>query len=117
MRGRGQTVGPVIAVDGPEELGQLPAAVEVAAYRIAVEAVTNAVRHAQASRCDVRIRVDREGIVEVADDGAGLAADPHEGVGLVSMRERAEELGGTLTVEAASGRGTLVRAGLPLAAP
>jgi len=107
---------PAIAVDGCEDLDQLPAAVEVAAYRIAVEAVTNAVRHAGAKRCDVRISRDNALVVEVADDGVGLPPDHREGVGLVSMRERAEELGGTFSAVAANGSGTRIRAELPPAA-
>lgn len=106
---------PAIAIDAPPVLNELPAAVELAAYRIAIEAVTNAVRHSQASRCEVRIRLDDALVVEVADDGVGLAADHKQGVGLASMRERAEELGGTVTTEAVSGRGTCIRARLPLA--
>ena len=105
-----------VDVDVSGELPALPAAVEVAAYRIAVEAVTNAVRHAGASRCDVSIRLGDELVVEVADDGVGLAADHRQGVGLASMRERAEELGGVLSAEAVAGRGTRVRAQLPLVA-
>lgn len=105
-----------IVVDAPDDLGELPAAVEVAAYRITVEAVTNAARHARASRCDVRIRLGDALVVEVADDGVGLAMDHQPGVGLSSMRERAEELGGTLTAESGPGCGTRVRARLPLVA-
>ena len=69
----------------------LPAAVEVAAYRIAQEAITNAVRHAGASRCEVRFDLD-EGAgllrLEVIDDGRGIGEDRGVGVGLSSMRER-----------------------------
>jgi len=93
----------------------LPAAVEVAAYRIITEAVTNVVRHADASRCRIGVASSDAGLViEVADDGRG--ADPERsgpaGHGLSTMRERAEELGGTLAVT--SSNGTLVRATLPL---
>lgn len=108
---------PTIAVNAPEDLGELPAAVEVAAYRIAVEAVTNAVRHSEASHCEVHVRVGDELIVEVVDDGVGLASDHREGVGLASMRERAEELGGSLTAAAVGRGGTRVTAHLPLAGP
>jgi signal transduction histidine kinase len=93
----------------------LPAAVEVAAYRIITEAVTNTVRHADARRCRVRIASrDAALLVEVEDDGRG--ADQRRsgliGHGLSTMRERAEELGGTLTVT--SRDGTAVQASLPL---
>jgi len=108
---------PAIDVEGPDDLGELPAAVEVAAYRIAMEAVTNAVRHARASQCHVRIALGEALVVEVDDDGVGLPVDHREGVGLASMQERAAELGGILTAEAVNGHGTRVRAELPLAAP
>ncbi|MEV1291274.1 sensor histidine kinase [Pseudonocardia sp. NPDC049635] len=92
----------------------LPAAVEVAAYRIAAEALTNVVRHADAR--SVRIELVREQgrlVVEVADDGCGIAADVAAGVGTLSVRERAAELGGTCEVLAPAGGGTVVRARLP----
>jgi two-component system NarL family sensor kinase len=97
-------------------LTELPAAVEVAAFRIAVEAVNNAVRHARAHRYQVRLAIDRPGqlLVEVCDDGAGREPWP-PGVGLSAMRERATELGGTLTAGPGPSGGT-VRAYLPLPA-
>jgi signal transduction histidine kinase len=105
-----------ITVVGCEELPQLPAAVETAAYRIALEAMTNAVRHAHAQRCWVRVTC-RAGVdlveVEVTDDGRGLADRP-TGVGTASMRERAGELGGTCTVQTRPGGGTRVLAQLPV---
>jgi len=107
--------GPRIAVDVPAELPALPAAVEVAAYRIVQEALTNVVRHADADRACVRLAVDDETLtVEVVDDGRGLPAEMVAGVGLTSMRERAEEMGGTCRVEAAPGGGTRAVAVLPL---
>jgi signal transduction histidine kinase len=106
-----------ITVDTPARLPPLPAAVEVAAYRIALEAITNVSRHAGASNCIVRIAVNGELELEVRDDGAGLDGQPREGIGLISMRERAEELGGSLSVgPGADGSGTVVRARLPLEA-
>jgi signal transduction histidine kinase len=104
----------VIEVTGPGDRSALPAAVETAAYRIAVEAMTNAVRHSGGTTCTVTIENgDREVRVEIRDDGAGLAASRTPGVGLRSMRERAAELGGDCTV--ASSGGTVIRARLPLA--
>jgi signal transduction histidine kinase len=86
----------------------------VAAYHIALEALHNVVSHAGASRCTVRVRHDSEALhIEIADDGRGIPADHDVGVGLASMRERAAELGGSCTVEAATDGGTLVRAVLP----
>jgi signal transduction histidine kinase len=99
----------------PEALASLPAAVEVAAYRIALESLANIVRHSHATNCRVAIRrVEQVLQVEVRDDGLGLPENVQPGVGLNSMRERAAELGGTCTIEALPRRGTLVRACLPL---
>ena len=103
-----------VRVDAPEMLPTLPAAVEVAAYRIATEALTNVVRHASARRCTVRLSVNEHLEIEVSDDGSGIGKSI-PGVGLSSMRERADELGGSCSVAAANGGGTVVRAELPLA--
>jgi signal transduction histidine kinase len=104
-----------VQVQAPDRLDGLPAAVEVAAYRITLEALTNARRHAQAHRCEVRLALDDGLRIEVRDDGRGLPADPAEGVGLASMRERAAELGGWCQIEPAPNGGTSVRAWLPVA--
>ena len=92
---------------------RLPEPVEAAAYYIVVEALTNAAKHAAASETRVAVTVE-SGIVEVevADDGIG-GADP-AGSGLRGLADRAEALGGTLSVESAPGRGTVVRASIPL---
>lgn len=105
-----------VNVEAPETLPPLPAAVEVAAYRIAQEGLTNVVHHAQAQHCVVRLELADELIVEIVDDGIGLAngRHPNTGLGLLSMRERAEELGGTCLIEPAVGSGTRVVASLPL---
>jgi signal transduction histidine kinase len=93
----------------------LPAAVEVAAFRIAAEALTNARRHARARQITVRLASAPERLtIEVADDGTGIDPAAPAGLGLRSMRERAEELGGTLTVVSAA-RGTTITASLPIA--
>jgi signal transduction histidine kinase len=105
-----------VSVEDPEELSHLPAAVEVACYRVAQEALANVVRHARASKCSIRIRLDEEAgalSVEVEDDGRGIQEDDRAGVGMISMRERTEELGGRCTVKPLAGGGTLVRALLP----
>jgi signal transduction histidine kinase len=103
-----------IVVDTPAPLPSLPAAVEVAAYRIAQEAISNVIQHAQARYCTVRLSV-REGLqVEVRDDGRGMPMVYTAGVGLASMRERAAELGGRCEVDPAPGAGTAVVAWLPL---
>ena len=102
-----------ICVDAPEPLPPLPAAVEVAAYRIAQEALTNVVHHARAHTCVVRIKIEDTFILEISDDGRGLPAARRPGVGLISMRERAAELGGTCVIEPQDGGGTRVRVELP----
>ncbi|MFE7599174.1 sensor histidine kinase [Streptomyces sp. NPDC057494] len=107
----------VLASLEPSPLPPLPAAVEVAAYRIAAEALTNVVRHARATRAEVRVRVDRDALtLVVEDDGTGTAGrtDGHC-VGLRSMAERAAEIGGRCAIESPvlRGRGTRVRAVLP----
>jgi len=101
----------------PDPLPPVPAAVEVAGYHIAREAITNAVRHAHATHCTVTLAVDRDELVlAVVDDGRGLATgEPsggEPGLGLRSMRERAEELGGSF--ELRDGSGVEVVAVLPL---
>ena len=114
--------GPRLDVAGSGDLPVLPAAVEVAAYRIASEAMTNAARHAGATSCTVRISAPRAGPgsgpaleLEIRDDGRGLpAAGIRPGIGLGSMRERAAEVGGTCRIEAMPAGGTRVFARLPL---
>ncbi|MBB5967538.1 histidine kinase [Planomonospora venezuelensis] len=104
-----------VRVTGDGALDALPAAVEVAAYRIVSEALANVVKHAGAVRCDITLRV-REGALDVAvrDDGTGIAPDVVAGVGMQSLRERAAELGGDCRVSCPPGGGTLVGARLPI---
>ncbi len=109
-----RTKGPRVLVEAPEELPDLPAAVEVAAYRIVREAMTNVVRHSGAGSCRIRLSLGDELEVEVTDDGDGIPEKHKAGVGLSSMKERAAELGGTCIVEPAPGGGTRVSARLPL---
>jgi two-component system, NarL family, sensor kinase len=113
----GTNNGLVFSVEASEDLPLLPAAVEVACYRIAQEAITNATRHSGASSCNVSLSLDEANgslDLEVADDGVGVAEDRNAGVGMSSMRERAEELGGILTVENLPEGGTRVLSRLPL---
>ena len=98
---------------------RLPADVELACFRIAQEALTNAARHAGARevRVDVDYAQDGDGdllVLRVSDDGRGLEPGRPGGIGLMTMRERASQLGGSVVVEPRSGGGTVVVALLPL---
>ena len=103
-----------VELDLPADEPVLPAAVEVATYRIATEALTNVVRHAAATSCRLRLEVNDHVDIDVTDDGVGIATNRRAGVGLAAMRERATELGGTLAVDAVEPHGTRVHAVLPL---
>lgn len=100
-------------VAAPSEHIELPAAVEVAALRIALEAINNAVKHSSGTSCTVTFHTGDRLIVEVADDGVGMPPGARGGVGLLSMRERAQEVGGSVAYETKEGGGTIVRAELP----
>ncbi len=107
-----------ITLTAPETLPHLPAAVEVAAYRIVLEAFANVVHHAQATSCEITIQIEEQSAgflfcVELKDNGQGMHENRHAGVGMVSMRERTAELGGSLTIKSRAVSGTLVRACLP----
>jgi signal transduction histidine kinase len=98
-----------------EPLPELPAAVETAVYRITQEAMTNIVRHAQASQAAIRLTCSGNHlVVEICDNGKGLSAAYQAGVGLQSMRERAAELNGRCMIESLPEGGTKVEARLPL---
>lgn len=110
---------PQVQIDLPGDgLPQLPAAVEVALYRITLEALTNVLHHAQAQNCQIRFSIlsNPAALVslEIVDDGAGLPEHLNAGVGLASMRERASELGGEFSIEPSHPSGTKVQAVLPL---
>lgn len=108
------TPGLSVQVDAPADLPSLPAAVEVAAYRIVQEGLANVLHHAQARQAVVRIWVNGDLRVEVWDDGAGFQTRRRGGVGLISMRERAAELGGRCEISSTPGAGTLITATLPI---
>ncbi len=113
------TSGTRVTVEAPGALPPLPAAIEVAAYRIAQEAVANCLRHAHATECLINLNVREELSLEIRDNGRGLPSavggrESASGVGLVSMRERAAELGGVCRIESAPGGGTRVMAIFPL---
>ena len=104
----------VVVIAAPD-LPVLTAAVEVAVYRIAEEAVANVARHAAARTCQIRLEAADWVTLTVEDDGRGLGCDRGVGVGLLSMRERAEELGGHFTIGARmDGAGTRLIVQLPL---
>jgi len=110
VRSDGRLVITVAELDGS---GDLSSALEVAAYRIATEAMTNTLRHAHATGCQVQLRYDGHRLdLRIADDGRGEPARD-VGTGLTSMRERAEELGGVCTVTFRPGLGTEVAASFP----
>jgi signal transduction histidine kinase len=117
-----RATGPAAATGGPDitvhvtgDVPELPAAVEVAVYHLVQEALTNAVRHADAATVRVRLGGDPGMLrVEVDDDGTGMPGDRTPGMGLRSMYERVDELGGTLIITSAPGDGTRLRATLPL---
>jgi two-component system, NarL family, sensor kinase len=98
-----------------EPMPPLPAAVEVAAYRIVLEAFTNIIHHAQASQCTIKVKLDGNSLfLEVCDDGKGLSTRTHSGIGFTSMQERASELGGEYVIENISAGGTRISARLPI---
>jgi signal transduction histidine kinase len=105
--------GITFSIEAPEPLPPLPAAVEVACYRIVQEALTNVVRHAHAHSCLVRLVCREQVTMEIIDDGQGLPPAYRHGVGFASMRERAEELGGRWLIEPLPSGGTCVRAQIP----
>jgi signal transduction histidine kinase len=103
-----------VLVEAPDDMPALPAAVEVAAYRIVLEALANVGRHAHAHHCRIFIGVEDRVNIEVTDDGVGLPASHRAGVGISSMRERVAELGGGFAIDSPPEGGTRVQASLPI---
>jgi signal transduction histidine kinase len=98
----------------PATLPALPAAVEVAIYRITQEAITNIIKHAQAKTAVVSLAITHDTVtLTITDDGQGLATNRSSGVGLHSMRERASELGGTIVLQVNQPHGCIVTAQIP----
>jgi len=115
----GQVVTPrslnIQMVTVPQRFPRLSAAIEVAAYHIILESVTNVINHAQARRCEVSLALENESLkINIKDDGIGIPMTHNHGIGLDSMHERADELGGHLKLSSSSS-GTLVRAEIPIA--
>ena len=103
------------AVQLPATRLALSAAMEVAVYRIVQEALTNISKHAHAHTATVTLEVEDDRLIlSICDDGVGLPSQPEMGMGLHSMRERAEELGGTLTVRPNTPTGSCIFAHFPL---
>jgi signal transduction histidine kinase len=115
LSGEGSSGQPLRIDVAAHALPDLPAAVEVAAFRVASEGMANVQRHADARHCWIRLSCNAALHVEIADDGRGIGPDSSIGVGMTSMRERAAELGGELTIEPRDGGGTRVVAILPIA--
>jgi signal transduction histidine kinase len=102
-----------VHVDG--EPFPLPVALDLSAYRIVQEGLTNALRHADASRADVLVRYrSHELRIEVRDDGRGNSASDGFGHGLVGVRERVKIYGGEMTAGAAAGGGFVLSTRFPL---
>jgi signal transduction histidine kinase len=95
-------------------VGRLPESIEVAAYYVVSETLTNAAKHSRASRVQVEVEVrDRALCIAVGDDGVG-GADATRGSGLLGLKDRAEAIGGTISLESRQGVGTSLIAELPL---
>jgi signal transduction histidine kinase len=105
-----------IKLNAPDDMPALPAAIEVAAYRIVLEAVTNVIHHSGASRCTVNLQANDWFGIEISDNGNGLSEHLIPGVGIRSMRDRTTELGGIFTIKnnPGGGTGTRITARLPL---
>jgi signal transduction histidine kinase len=104
-----------ISFDVTDPMPPLPAAVEVAAYRITLEAFTNIINHAQATACHFVLKAEQDCLrLEVSDNGRGLPEEMRPGVGLTSMRGRALELGGEFAVENNPTGGLRITAQLPM---
>ncbi|MEZ5093127.1 sensor histidine kinase [Nocardioides sp.] len=106
----------VFDIDTAGPLPALPAAVEVAAFRIVSEALTNVTRHSGATRCRLEVTADHDLCLTVSDNGRGAGPDSRPGVGWASMKERAGELGGRVSIDNSASGGVVVRALLPLPA-
>jgi signal transduction histidine kinase len=101
----------------PSERIALPAAVELASYRIVMEGLTNVLRHARADRCWLTITAGETIEIDIVDDGVGINGHAHDGFVIPSIGERAEELGGTAEFRRNHPRGTHVHACLPAHLP
>ena len=111
-----QRTGIQVSVAADEGLKRVDPGAEIALYRIAQEALTNLAKHAKARHVDISLKREPEGItLTIADDGIGFdpsttaRPDSETGWGMIGMRERAEAVGGKLTVDSAPGKGTRIK--------
>jgi two-component system sensor histidine kinase UhpB len=117
-----EAVGIDVTVEAEANLPRLPASVETAVFRIAQEAISNVLNHADAGQVRIRLACGEDLRLEVDDDGIGFDAvlppppDGRQHMGLFGIRERAAALGGVATVESTPGEGTRVRVAIPLQA-
>jgi signal transduction histidine kinase len=102
-----------ISIQSASHLPEMPAAYEVAIYRIVQEALTNVVKHARATICTVRLVYDQGICLDIEDNGIGISQNRTSGIGINSMRERAEELSGTYTSAVSAVHGTHIQVRLP----
>ena len=110
-----RTTGLEVELKREGELGELPTGVDLSAYRIVQEALTNTLKHAQATRAQVLLdRRERELAIEVTDDGAGPVEESTNGHGLIGMQERVALLGGVLEAGPEESGGFAVKARFPL---
>ncbi|MEH7121077.1 ATP-binding protein, partial [Neobacillus vireti] len=113
---------PTFILNAHEQLPELPAAVEVAAYRITTEAIVNVLRHAKAKTCNITLayknQQERGLIITIEDDGIGVSPirknKKNSGIGIGSMKERAAELGGRFCLEPNVQGGTVITVFLPV---
>jgi signal transduction histidine kinase len=112
----GKRTGLNVVVSDDDAIDSLPDEHRTCIYRLVQEAVNNAVRHAHARTVEVTVRREQGKVdVTVQDDGAGFDTRFMRGLGLLGMEERTRRLGGYLKISSDPGRGTLVRAALPVA--
>jgi two-component system sensor histidine kinase UhpB len=108
------------SLDVAGDFSDLGGDAQLVVYRVVQEALSNATRHSDAGRVEVRLRRTKGGgvLLEVGDDGRGFAFDESEGgLGIAGMRERALLIGAELTIESRPGRGTTVRLDVPAESP
>ncbi|QMV43319.1 sensor histidine kinase [Cohnella cholangitidis] len=106
-----------VILQAPESLPPLMAAVEVAVYRIVQEAITNSLKHSNGTACHIQLTVEETLRIQITDDGVGMSNDSKKGVGIRSMRERAEELNGWFTIRDSADPGTRIEIEIPLFSP